>query len=445
MTQQWLFLLHIIVQEHKPNKKMDKEKNKISKMELNGLNDILPKDENYWRTIYETAKNISELHDFHFINVAPIEKYEIFEDALGENKKKFNLQIFSFKMGKQTVALRYSFRESILRSFIQHKLAYFSYPLKVFYTGPVFRNIEVNQYFFKVFNQIGFQVIGESDPFYDGEIIMAFYDLFRSLKLSNVTLKISSAGCKNCRSNFKNRLERYYKNNVNALCNECKKNLEFNPFLVGICGKDKCLEQKENSPTIFDNLCNSCSNYLKAVIELIEDNNIPYTLDEHLMSFSDFNNRTMFEFSVPEIPYPLAFGSRYDYLAEKVFKKPIQVVGGNLGVERVMAAMMKQKINPKIKSRPKVFFLVVGAQAKHGALKLMNKLRLSGVAVVEVIGKKTLESQIKTAEKMGIHLAVLLGQKEIYDGTAIIRDMTSGAQETVLADKLVEEVKKRLS
>jgi Histidyl-tRNA synthetase len=67
------------------------------------------------------------------------------------------------------------------------------------------------------------------------------------------------------------------------------------------------------------------------------------------------------------------------------------------------------------------------------------------VAVVEVIGKKTWESQIKTAEKMGIHLAVLLGQKEIYDGTAIIRDMTSGAQETVLADKLVEEVKKRLS
>jgi len=423
----------------------EKNKNKNNKPDLNIFNDILPRDGNYWKAIYEAAKNVSELHDFHFINIPPVEKYEIFEEALGENKKQFNSQIFSFKINKHRFALRYSFRESILRSFVEHKLAYFSYPLKVFYAGPVFRNVDVNQYFFKVFHQIGFQIVGESDAFYDGEIIMAFYDLFRFLKLNNVTLKIGSAGCKNCRTNFKNRLVHYYENNINTLCGKCKKNLSSNPFLVGDCGKEKCLKQKEGSPTIFDDLCNSCKNYMKSVIELIEDNNIPYTLDEHLTSFSDLNNRTMFEFSVPEIPYPLAFGSRYDYVGEKIFKRQVSAVGGNLGVERTITALAKQKINVKIKSRPKVFFLVVGAQAKNGALKLMNKLRLGGVAAVEVIGKKTLQSQIKTAERMGINLAVLLGQKEVYDGTAIIRDMTSGSQETVLADKLVEEIKKRLN
>ena len=114
-------------------------------------------------------------------------------------------------------------------------------------------------------------------------------------------------------------------------------------------------------------------------------------------------------------------------------------------MERTIEAMARQGIEPRFKSKPRVFFLVIGDQAKKGALRLMNKLRLAGVAVVEVVGKKTLKAQVKTAEKMGIKLALLLGQKEIFDGTVILRDMTSGIQETILVDKLVEEVKKRLN
>jgi len=74
----------------------------------------------------------------------------------------------------------------------------------------------------------------------------------------------------------------------------------------------------------------------------------------------------------------------------------------------------------------------------------MNQLRSSGVAVVEVVGKKTLRAQLKIAERMSITLALLLGQKEVFEGTVIVRDMTSGVQETVLSERIVEEVKKRL-
>jgi histidyl-tRNA synthetase len=157
-----------------------------------------------------------------------------------------------------------------------------------------------------------------------------------------------------------------------------------------------------------------------------------------------FANRTVFEFFAPPYELPVASGGRYDYLAEALGGRITPSVGGAIGLERVIEAMKRQEIAPHAKSKPKVFFVVIGDQAKKSALKLMNQLRSSGVAVVEVVGKKTLKAQLKIAERMSITLALLLGQKEVFDGTVIVRDMVSGVQETVLTEKLVEEVKKRL-
>lgn len=423
----------------------NKQKNQQISLGVEAMPDVVPKDQVYWRQMLETGRAISELHDFYFIDPSVIEKYETFENSFGADKEVLEDKIFSLKVGRVKSALRFSFRESVLRNFIDHKLAYFAYPLKVFHFGPVFRDIKPDEYFFKEFHQLGFQVVGDADPIYDGEVIIALYDFFKSLKLNKLTLKIGSSGCHVCRNTFKQKFQNYYRNKIKDVCRECAKNYEINPFLLLSCEKDGCRALREESPIIFDYLCTSCNNHLKSVLELVEDNGISYEPDSRLVSTSELNNRTIFEFTVPEIPHPLAFGCRYDYVSEAVFKRSIAAVGGSLGIERTIEAMKRQSVDPRFKAKPKVFFLVIGDQAKKGALKLMNKLRLSGVAVVEMVGKKTLKAQIKTAEKMGIKLALLLGQKEVFDGTIILRDMTSGVQETILVDKLVEEVKKRLN
>ena len=51
---------------------------------------------------------------------------------------------------------------------------------------------------------------------------------------------------------------------------------------------------------------------------------------------------------------------------------------------------------------------------------------------------------MKIADKLGVKLTLILGQKEALDKEIIIRDMESGVQETVPLEKLVREVKKRL-
>jgi len=423
----------------------NKEKNKGITENPTGFSDILPKNENYWKFLYDVARSISELHDFHFIDTSVVEKYAVYENSFGDKKKEDLKEIFSLNVDRDKMALRYSFRESVLKSFFNNKLAYYNYPLKVFYMGKLFRNVEVDEYFLRSFHQIGFQVIGDQDPFYDAEIIVALYDFFRAVKLSGVLLRIGNPGCKNCRQTFRKKLQNYYYGKINLLCKNCRKNFIKNPFLLLECKEEKCLELRGDGPSIFDYLCSSCSGHLKSLIEFIEDNGINYKIDEYFVGWDDRNSKIIFDFFVPQIPHPIAFGSRYDYMSENLLKRFIPAVSGNIGVERVIWAMQKQNVVPKIKSKPKISFLVIGSQAKNGALKLMNKLRLSGICVSEMVGKKKLQLQIKTADKAGAKLAIILGQKEIFDGTAIVRDMTTGVQETILADKIVEEVKKRLS
>jgi len=74
----------------------------------------------------------------------------------------------------------------------------------------------------------------------------------------------------------------------------------------------------------------------------------------------------------------------------------------------------------------------------------MRELRANGIVVVEALGKRSLKAQLKAANRSKISLALLLGQQEVFEGSMMVRNMVTGAQETVVLSNLVEEVKKRL-
>lgn len=408
------------------------------------MDDILPREQEWRRMIWQTGQMVSELHDFYFLETPLLESAELFEAAAG-GKEDFEKQLYAFKdrEGKR-LALRWNACVPILRAYVEHRLAYFASPLKVYHTGPLLRRVKTGPGFLRQFHVWGFDVVGEADSIYDGEVILAIFDFLKALKLKNLVLKINTSGCRVCRPAFVQKLKNYYRGHKDEVCRSCEKKLEDNPFLLMKCQEEKCRPVKEKAPIILDYLCQSCNNHLKAVLELVEDNGITYEPVPHLLPGDDLMNRTIFEVFASPYELPVASGGRYDYLGEALGGRITPSVGGTLGLERVIEAMKRQEIVPHAKSKPKVFFVVIGDQAKKSALRLMNQLRSSGVAVVEVVGKKTLKAQLRIAERMNITLALLLGQKEVFEGTVIVRDMTSGAQETVLTERLVEEVKRRI-
>lgn len=423
-----------------------KENKKTLFQNVKGTADILPKDQGWWKAFWKAASEITTLYDFNFIETPILEEAGLFEAGVGESTDIVEKQMFTFRTrGGERVALRPEGTAPVIRSYLQHQLGYFSSLLKVWYYGPMFRYEKPQLGRGRQFHQLGFEIISDQDAVYDVELILAAMDLFRELKINkDVQLKINTIGCRVCRPNYRQKLKDYYRNHKSKICEDCQQRYEKNVFRLLDCKNEDCRVVREKAPIILDYLCQNCNNHLRNVLEIIEDNGIIYDVDPHLVRGLDYYNRTVFEFFHPGLKMEIGGGGRYDYLTDLLGGRSVPAVGLALGVERVIETMKLKSQTPPFKIPPKIFMAAVGDQAKKSALRLMSQLRQAGLTVTESLGKKSLNLQLKAADKAKANLTLIFGQKELFEKTVIIRDMNTGAQETVLFDKMIEEVKKRL-
>ncbi|MFA6365048.1 MAG: histidine--tRNA ligase [Candidatus Paceibacterota bacterium] len=409
---------------------------------VKGMHDILPKDAEWWRAVWDTGKMLSDLYDFHYIETPVLEHAELFIRGNGASdgieKKLFMLKT---RDGEQ-VALRADLSAPVMRSYIQNHLGYFASPLKIYQNASIFRFEKIDDGKLRQIHQWGFDVIGDNDPVYDMQIILAAFEFLKILKFQNLRLRINTAGCKVCRTSYREKLKTYYRKQ--PMCATCKTDLEENPMRLFNCAKTECRESRKEAPIILDHLCQGCNNHFKAVLELVEDNSIVYEPDPFFVREKEYCNRTIFEIISSDTHFALAGGGRYDYLAEALFGKTIPGVGVALGLDRIVEQLRIKNVELRRKMKPRVAFMAVGDQARKMSVRLMNMLRMGGVGVVEAIGKKTLKAQMKFAEKSHVPIALIFGQKEAFENSIIVRDMKSGAQETFIVDTFVEQVKKRL-
>ncbi|OGG42171.1 histidine--tRNA ligase [Candidatus Jorgensenbacteria bacterium RIFCSPLOWO2_01_FULL_45_25b] len=410
------------------------------------MHDILPKDEDRWKAIWNIGEKMSELYDFSLIETPILESAALFEAGIGVGTDIVEKEMFSFKTkGDEVVVLRPEGTAPVMRSYIQHHLGRFSSPLKVYYVGQMFRYEKPQAGRYRAFHQWGFETIGEGDPFYDAQTILLAVNFLKELGIKNVTLKINTVGCRVCRPNYRKKLLAYYKGEKKHLCADCLRRYEKNPMRLLDCKEEECKKMREDAPIILDHLCQSCNGHMKEVLELVEENGLEYEPDPYLVRGLDYYNRTVFELIAKDSAgFALAGGGRYDYLGELVGGRMIPAVGVSLGMERLVEYMEEKKIFVKAKKKPGVFFVIIGDPAKKVGFRLIHKLRESNMRVLEAVGKKSLKAQLKAANRAGTELALMLGQKECFEETVIIRDMRTGVQETVLAEKIIEETKKRL-
>lgn len=412
---------------------------------VKGMPDILPKEEAWWRAFREAGYAVADLHDFHLIETPVLEPAALFEAGVGAATDIVEKQMYTFRTkGGEAVALRPEGTAAVMRAYLEHHLGYFASPLKVFYEGPMFRYERPQAGRERQFHQWGFEIVGDGDPVYDAEVILATLALFRALKVPTLVLKINSIGCKVCRASYREKLKNYYRAHTAKLCKDCVRRLDKNPFRLLDCEEEDCKALRGEAPIILDYLCQSCNAHFKTVLELVEENGVAYEPDPYLVRGLDYYNRTVFEVWGAAASGALAGGGRYDYLGEILAGRLVPAVGAAIGMERVIAFLKASAAPVPFKERPRVFFAAVGEQAKKASLKCMEELRKGGVPVSEALGKKSLKGQLKAAGKLKVPLALIFGQKEMFEGSVIIRNMTTGAQETALLDRFVEVVKQHL-
>ena len=141
------------------------------------MHDILPQDQPWWDKVRKELNFISSNYNFLRIETPLLEFEEVFEKSLGATSDIVEKQMFTIKSGGgDSLVLRPENTASIVRAYIQHGLSHLGQPLKLFYSGQMFRKEQPQAGRFRQFHQAGFEIIGnDDDPVYDAQIILAMH------------------------------------------------------------------------------------------------------------------------------------------------------------------------------------------------------------------------------------------------------------------------------
>lgn len=411
-----------------------------------GMHDILPADQPIWDKIRKAAKDTSDYYNFLRIDTPILEKAELFERSLGATSDVIEKQMYLLKSkGGDDLALRPEGTAPIARAYIEHGLSHLGQPLKLYYEGQMFRYEKPQAGRFRQLHQFGFEIIGnENDSVYDAQVILACYRTLQNLKIKELELQINSIGCARCRPNYRKHLVEYYKPKEKSLCADCRRRLKLNPLRLLDCKEQQCIEMKKDAPNILDSLCSDCKKHFKKVLEFLEEVKLPYSLNHYLVRGLDYYTKTVFEIFTEGFNFALGGGGRYDYLFDLLGGRNAVGVGGAVGIDRLVEVIKAKNINLLGKAKPKIYLIHVGDLSKIKALGLVELLRGANIDVVESLGKDSLRGQLKSADKIGSPLALILGQQEVFEQSVMIRDMKSGAQETVPVKKVVDVIKRKL-
>ncbi len=429
----------------KTAKTVKKEVKSLLLQSPRGMHDILPQARPLWNKIEEAAREIAEFYGFGRIETAMLESAELYERGIGEETDVVQKEMYTLRTkGSGKLALRPEYTASVMRSYLQHGMHRLPQPQRLYSFGPAFRHDRPQAGRYRQFHHFNLEIVGgDSDPIYDAQVMTAFYRLLEELKVKPLMIQINSIGCRICRPNYRKKLVDYYRDK--EVCRDCARRLKVNPVRLMDCKKEVCQPIKSRVPNVFDSLCSPCRGHLKQVLEYLEEVGLPYAPNHLLVRGLDYYSRTVFEIFLEEGNLALVGGGRYDYLAEVLGGRPTPAVGGAMGVERVIEILQASGTNTAPRGgRPKIFLIHIGDQAKKKSLSLMEELRRGRIPTANALGKDSLSAQLELANKLGSPLALILGQREVYEGSIIIRDMVSGVQEPVLQKNIVEEVKKRL-
>jgi histidyl-tRNA synthetase len=418
---------------------------------LKGMKEILSEEWRYWRLVIDKALQLSRIYDFERIETPLIEAAALYEKTHGKNSELVLKELYSFvDKGAERVALRPQIKSSLVRAVIEHALIDENkLMLKTCQLGPVFRFGKLQNNYYRQHTQWSLDVIGEVGPIADVQLIQIGCNFFKELQL-DTQVEINSIGDAECQAQYTSKLLEYYRDRTKKmkLPIEFKKQLLKNPLEALLSDDERLIEINEEAPQIIDFLSEEAKNDFFTVVEYLDVLGLNYSLNPKLFGHFDYYNRTVFEFVMPSEEgrkqLTLATGGRYGELFERLYGKVLPAVGLTVGLDRTVNRVRGLNVSLEDHSSSDIYLAQLGDTARQKAMILFEELRKAGFKISQGFLHNGLKRQLEEAQKLNVRFTLVLGQKELMDGTIIIRDMESGAQEVVDNKKIIHELEKRL-
>ena len=396
-----------------------------------GTNDILPEKAHIWQYIEREILKICDEYNFKEIRTPVFEHTELFERGVGDTTDVVEKEMYTFEdKGGRSITLRPEGTASASRSYIENGLFNTPQPSKLFYNITCYRYEKNQAGRYREFHQFGAEVIGSKNPSVDAELMSLPMLLYKRLGLTNLKLNINSIGCPKCRKEYNEKLRDFLRPKYDELCDTCKSRFEKNPLRILDCKSKVCKELSKGAPMLLDCICDECREHFDAVKSALENMGIEYFIDPYIVRGLDYYTKTVFEIIADNknSNSTICGGGRYDGLVEQLGHTPTPASGFALGIERLILTMEEQGIKFPDADVPDIFIGSMGGKASTFVQCLAFKLRENGVKCEIDHLSRSVKAQMKFANKIGAKNAVIVGENEMNENRAHIKNMADGTQ-----------------
>ncbi|WP_455259834.1 histidine--tRNA ligase [Ruminococcus sp.] len=410
---------------------------------IKGTEDVLPKDSYRWQFVEDVMRKESAAYGFKEIRTPVFEHTELFARGVGQTTDVVQKEMYTFDTkGGESVTLRPEGTAGAARAVLEHGLVNDSLPIKASYFVSCYRYEKPQAGRLREFHQFGLECYGTQSPVADAELICAAQSIFDRLGIKQLRLEINSIGCPTCRAEYHKALKEFFYGYKDELCETCNSRLEKNPMRILDCKSPVCSKIAQGAPKITDYLCDECKEHFASVQKYLDAAGVEYTVNPTIVRGLDYYTKTVFEFVTDFIGAQgtVCGGGRYDGLIEELGGKHLPSLGFAMGIERLLMLMDKQGIEIPKPSTCDLYVAVMGESASLKSFEIIKAVRSCGlIAETDVVGRG-LRAQMKYADKIGAKFSMVLGDNEIEQGKAVIKNMSSGEQtEIVLDDTFAEK------
>lgn len=402
----------------------------------NGTEDVLPKDVHKWHTIEKIARETAESFGFSEIRIPTFENTDLFLRSVGETTDVVQKEMYTVMAKETKFTLRPEGTAGTIRAMLQNGLLNEALPQRVFYILSCFRHERPQAGRLREFHQFGLEMAGSSSPAADAEVISLAKTLLDRLEIKNIELYINSIGCPTCRAKYHDALRNYFDARKDELCDTCKDRLVKNPMRILDCKSPVCQEIGKDAPVIIDYLCEECSEHFEKLKKYLTNMGIDFKVNPKIVRGLDYYTKTVFEFVTTEIGAQgtVCGGGRYDGLIEQLGGQHIPALGFAMGIERLLIVMDKQNCRYLTPKKCDIYFATMGDAALEKAMELSKELREFGYFAEYDLMGRGLKAQMKYANKNGALYTVVLGDNELAEGKAKLKDMEKGDEIEIALD-----------
>lgn len=407
-----------------------------------GMKDVLPGESARWQAVEKEMRKAAHLAGYREIRTPVVEHTELFARSAGESSDVVRKEMYTFlDKGDRSVTLKPESTAGTVRAFLESGLYAQALPLKMYYlNAPHFRYEAPQSGRLREHHQFGMECFGASQPSTEAELIVLLVNMLSSFGLKNLSVRINSIGCPNCRPQYQQAFRSYLDAKKDQLCKSCQERIEINPMRTLDCKEEKCKQELKDAPVMLDNLCDECREHFEKLKEYLTEAGIEYLVDPRIVRGLDYYTKTVFEIitDTPNGELTVCGGGRYDGLVEEIGGPAIPAVGFGMGIERVLMLLdqLGDECNVQMEDeRPDVFVACLNKALSIHAFKLMNAFRQAGVRADMDHQGRSLKAQFKYADKLGAKHMAIIGDDELAKGVVKLRDMATKEEwEVPLAD-----------